>query len=93
MRKYCDHTTSDYDIVHLDHEKQIVYLHDLNLGNRSVTNDAENVVDDINGTYPGWRIIYKDSMDSWTELVYNHMDGKFSGFSFVNEAFIPEPAR
>lgn len=91
MRRYCDHTTSDWDIVHLDHVKQIVYLHDLNLGNRSVTNDAENVVDDIYLIYPGWKIIYRDSMGEWSEL--KHDNGLFLGFVFINESLIPEQAR
>lgn len=91
MRKNTDHTNSDWDIVHLDHIRQIVYIHDLNLGNRSVTNDAENVVDDLDSQYPGWRIIYKDSMDSWAELVHKH--NEFMGFDFIDGATVPPQAK
>lgn len=44
----------------------------------SVTNDAENVVEYINKTYPNMRIIYCDTDGHWDELV--HRDGVFQAF-------------
>lgn len=48
-----------------------VKIIDLNRGNISVTNDAENVLTEIQSTENilDKRIIYRDSMDEWCELV------------------------
>lgn len=45
----------------------------------SITNDAEAVVDFLNGSYPGFRIFYRDTMDNWDELV--HDNGVFQRFN------------
>lgn len=53
---------------------EIVFIEDMNLGNVSVTNEAEYVVQTVlsnHGTRR--RIIYKDSEGQWDELVH---DGK-----------------
>ena len=68
---------SDFEIVKVTDE--FVFIRDLNIGNRSVTNDAENVVVDVNRMHNGKRIIYQDSEGSWNELL--HSDGRFEGFS------------
>lgn len=49
--------------------KNVLLILDRNLGNRSVTNDIENVVDDI-ATYEGivpeeFLILYRDSDSNW----------------------------
>lgn len=50
-------------------------------GYRSVTNDAELVVQDWCGQLHGRRLLYVDSMGELTELVIR--DGKFAGFAPV----------
>ncbi|WP_229374392.1 hypothetical protein [Fibrella rubiginis] len=49
-------------------EGTIIVIVDLDLGNRSVTNDIENVLDDIRlkiGDLAGYSVIYRDSMSRW----------------------------
>jgi hypothetical protein len=55
------------------------FIKDLDLGNKSVTNDAERVVEEL--VTVGWNcpIVYQDSMGEWCELV--HEDDKFVGFA------------
>lgn len=55
----------------------IVWIRDCD-GPVSVTNDAEGVCQRVNRAYPGYRIVYQDSMGMWDELV--HTNGKFEGF-------------
>lgn len=82
---------SDYNYRHLIDAK-IIMIVDLNKGNTSVTNDIENVVEDIcvkrfNTFIPpaGWRVIYKDSEGIWSE--YSPNDYTFDPISptFANE--------
>lgn len=58
---------SDYAIVKVEEDR--VFLIDLNLGNKSVTNDAENVYVKIKKIFPNHRIIYRDTMGRWDEIV------------------------
>lgn len=69
---------SDYCVVKIT--KTTVWIEDLNLGGRSVTNDAERVCKKLNGSPQshGRRIIYKDSDGQWGELL--HVNGRFTGF-------------
>ena len=62
---------SDYRVVSTDDD--FMFLVDLDLGNLSVTNDAENVVKHLLSLYGNKRIIYRDSNGDWSELVH---DGK-----------------
>lgn len=64
-----------YDLLCMNGD--IVFLSENNVG-MSITNAAETVVKEINFQYPGRRIVYKDTMDQWDELVHN--DGIFVGF-------------
>lgn len=57
---------------------KMVFIVDNDMG-MSVTNDAENVVADVLRQYPNHRIIYRDTMGQWDELV--HFNGKFTGFA------------
>ena len=52
-------------------ENGVVEIIDLNMGNMSVTNAAEDVLSEINSTeyIEDKRIIYLDSEEEWTELV------------------------
>jgi len=70
-----------YEVVQFEEpafrEPGMVWIVDLNRGS-SVTNDAERVVAELNDRFPGFRIIYRDSMGNWDEL--KHDNGKFTGF-------------
>lgn len=59
-----------------------IFIIDLNTG-KSITNDAENVVRKINKSYPGRRIIYRDTDGKWDELV--HKEGEFITFKEYSE--------
>ena len=69
---------ADYAYIKIDKDKKLVLIEDLNLGNMSVTNDAETVVSEILDNYPDYRIAYRDSSLDWDELV--HENGQFTGF-------------
>lgn len=61
------HRGADWEIVHIT--SAIVFLIDLDFGGRSVTNDAEAVFAAVQETYPGKRVVYRDSTGRWDELV------------------------
>lgn len=71
--------SSDYRIQKVEYNT--VYFVDLNLGNMSVTNDAEQVVEELHKQYPNHRLVYKDSGGIWDELL--HDEGEFKGFAAV----------
>lgn len=75
---------SSYEIIRVDNREDKVFIEDLNIG-KSVTNDAEEVVEELNNQFPEYRIIYKDSMGNWDELC--HDLGSFTGFAPYNESF------
>jgi|GEM_PF-3030794 len=60
---------SDYEIVRIEDDR--VFIVDLDLGNMSVTNDADNVLEEINKNFPNRRLIYKDTLGNWDEITYN----------------------
>ena len=57
---------ADFEIVHVENDR--VFIIDLNLGHKSITNDAEWVYVQINSLYPNHRLIYRDSMNNWDEI-------------------------
>lgn len=68
---------ADYKIV--GKSGHVVYLVDLDRGNLSVTNDAEEVVSEILSLYPiDSVIVYRDSAGSWDELLHDGF--AFTGF-------------
>ena len=67
-----------YSTYHINHVEKMVYLIDHDDG-MSITNDAEAVVQTTNELYPGYRIVYMDTMGNWDELVHN--DGVFDRFA------------
>lgn len=69
--------SADYQIVR--ETPDIIFIEDLDLGNRSITNDAEEVVETLLFLSGRKRIVYKDSMGQWDELV--HDGEKFTGFA------------
>jgi hypothetical protein len=68
---------ADYELVRVTLD--MVWIRDRDLGNISVTNDAEGVVRRVWHDYPGRRIIYQASDGAWDELV--HEGGRFTGFA------------
>lgn len=58
---------ANYSIVQIEEDR--VFIVDLDMGNKSVTNDAEWVWDQIQNDYPGRRLIYRDTMNRWDEMV------------------------
>lgn len=67
---------ADYSVTKVTDE--VVYLQDLNLGRKSVTNDAEAVVHDLHERWPGRRFFYVDTEGEAAELL--HVDGVFKDF-------------
>lgn len=72
---------ADFEVIGVTEDR--VFLVDLNKGNRSVTNDAENVVARLAILHPNKRIIYCDSMGRWDEIAHEH--GQFVGFKPYRE--------
>lgn len=54
-----------------------IFIRETNQG-ISVTNNAENVTEEIYNTYGDYRILYRDSEGFWDELL--HSNGRFTGF-------------
>jgi len=65
----------------LKHSDGIVFIEDTKKG-MSLTNDAERVCQEVNKDYPNCRIIYKDTIGRWDEIVY---DGKKVRFVLLNQ--------
>lgn len=61
----------------------LVWIRDLHVESgyktRSVTNDAEGVVEALHQHYPGYRVIYQDTEGKWDELAHDSA-GKFTGY-------------
>lgn len=70
---------STYEIVLIEDDR--VFIVDLDQG-KSVTNDAENVWREVQSNFPGRRLIYRDTMNRWDEIV-GSIDDRF-GFVSVN---------
>lgn len=73
---------SDYEYTVTDN---IISIIDLDKGGRSVTNDMENVIQDLKailGDLSGYAIIYKDSMGIWDGV---RIDGRCIEFYSLNE--------
>ena len=47
----------------------IVFIRDLDLGGRSVTNDAEAVFEECQNAHGACRVVYQDSQGEWAEIV------------------------
>jgi hypothetical protein len=58
---------ADYEIVLAF--RDIVFIVDLDRGGRSVTNDADAVWVEVQAKYPGRRLVYRDSMGHWDEIL------------------------
>lgn len=76
---------ADFEIVRVESDR--IFIVDLDLGSRSVTNDAEWVYTVLTKTFPNKRIIYRDSMKNWGELAVDDRERKYK---FIpNIIFIP----
>lgn len=57
-------------------DEKILWIVDSNLGNMSVTNDMENVLDEIEKRtqlpLKDYKIIYRDSMNNWDGVDYKN---------------------
>jgi hypothetical protein len=67
---------SSFSITEIKDDRVVIL--DNNLGGRSVTNDAENVVEYLYNLYGNRRIFYIDSEGILDEL--RHNNGNFVGF-------------
>lgn len=61
--------SADFRVAQVTEER--VFIVDTNLGSKSVTNDAEAVVEKLLAEYGPKRIIYCDSSGHWDEIVHN----------------------
>ena len=70
---------SNYSVVKSDAEK--IILRDIGPWDQylTITNDAENVIEDLSPVLHGRRVLYYDSEGELTEL--RHKDGVFTGFA------------
>jgi len=66
---------ADFKIVQIDPDR--IFIIDLDLGNKSVTNDAEYVIGVIQRDYPGKRLIYRDSSGIWDEIIGDRFNVNF----------------
>lgn len=78
---------ADYDIVCVEHDR--VFIIDLDLGNKSVTNDAEYVYIELQKLWPNRRVIYKDSIGQWDEIVSEVVVERKTSFQWFCVAFKP----
>lgn len=63
---------ADFEIVRVESDR--IFIVDLDLGSRSVTNDAEWVYSVLTTNFPNKRIIYRDSMKNWGELAVDNRE-------------------
>lgn len=69
--------------------EETVYLIDLDTGRKSVTNDAERVVEEVLFYRPHQpRILFRDNHGQWAELI--HEGSKFTTYGFVDEEIAQE---
>lgn len=73
------HQRCAFEVLAVD--ESAIYLADLNLGGRSLTNDAANVVAECVLRFGNLRIVYRDSMGEWAELV--HVGGRFLTYAMA----------
>lgn len=69
---------SDYEIIKIEEDR--IFIVDLDLGNISVTNDAEKVYFEITKHFPGKRLIYKDTIENWDEIIMENFCAIFKNY-------------
>jgi hypothetical protein len=76
----------------------LIVIIDLDKDSVSVTNDAENVVYDVNKSFhlgnfiADCIVLYRDSMGTWDQLLIDK-NGKFAGFESVNRERLVDAVR
>lgn len=63
-RKMC---RAHYKVVLTEEDR--IFLIDLDTGARTVTNDAEAVLDEIVSEYGKKRVVYRDTAGLWSEII------------------------
>lgn len=58
---------AEFRIVQVEHDR--VFIIDPDQGSKTITNDAEWVYEQIQKNYPNHRLIYRDTMNNWDEIV------------------------
>ena len=75
----------------------LIKIVDLNLGNKSVTNDIENVLRKIEtwhqGSITGFRIMYKDSDGYWDAIRWDGQHATFFALRETSEALAEKKLR
>lgn len=68
----------------------VLYIINLDLGNKSVTNDMQAVLFELKKEYDNLpnTIVYRDSMDIWDHVI--HDNGRFLGIEPFKESDVPE---
>jgi hypothetical protein len=61
---------ADFRVVHVEDDR--VFIVDPDNDSKSITNDAEWVWNQINAKYPGRRLVYRDTMNRWDEIIPTH---------------------
>lgn len=71
---------SNYTILGI--KSDVIYIEDMNIGGKSLTNDIEDTIREVVNLLGNKRIIYKDSEGVWCEAIHNN--GIFIGFGEDN---------
>jgi hypothetical protein len=79
MHRHTQDARARYEFIN-ETAQGIIFIEDVGHNHTiSVTNDAEAVVYEIVNKYGDKRIVYKDSMGNWDELL--HDGDQFTGFA------------
>ena len=81
---------ADYEVVRIEDDR--VFIVDLDLGSISVTNDAAYVFGEINNNFPNKRIIYRDTLGMWDELVKIENEAYYSIEYLAYNEHVPNEA-
>ena len=63
---------STWAVVETDKKNRISFIEDIanHTGQMTITNDAENVLEDFQDNYGNdWRVVYKDTDGEWWEII------------------------
>jgi len=75
---------AEFSVVRTEYDR--IFLVDED-GPVSVTNYAEGVCEWASQAYPGKRIVYRDTLGRWDEIITT-LDGRFVGFAPYSEPMI-----
>lgn len=66
---------SDWELIEI--KNNIIFIRDLDLGNKSLTNDAERVARIFQHSHPNHRLVYQDSEGDWCEIILHNDQARF----------------